>query len=88
MPLQYVKLRDLREGFSRCREASRWARIFESETRELKRTLQAERKHVQELQRSLSLHCGAGECALISWLPVIRIWKRVNIKAICHYAHG
>lgn len=56
MVLQYIKLRDLWEGFSRCREASRWARIFESENRELKRTLQAERKRVQELQRSLSLH--------------------------------
>lgn len=56
MLLQYIKLRDLWEGFSCCREASRWARIFESENRELKRTLQAERKRFQELQRSLSLH--------------------------------
>ncbi|WP_426779062.1 hypothetical protein [Pseudomonas aeruginosa] len=54
MLLQYIKLRDLWEGFSRCREAMRWARIFESENRELKRTLQAERKRVRELQHSLS----------------------------------
>ncbi|HEK1687039.1 TPA: hypothetical protein SMR42_005191 [Pseudomonas putida] len=50
MLLQYIKLRDLWEGLSRCREALRWARIFESENKELKRTLVAERKRVRELQ--------------------------------------
>jgi uncharacterized membrane protein (DUF106 family) len=54
MLLQYVKLRELWDGFHRCREASRWARIFESENRELKRTLHAERMRIRELQRSLS----------------------------------
>ncbi|NIF27664.1 hypothetical protein F3J44_14940 [Pantoea sp. Tr-811] len=52
--MQYIKLRDLWAGLSRCREALRWARIFESENRELKRSLNAERKRVRELQHSLS----------------------------------
>lgn len=58
MLLQYLKLRDLWKGYSRCREALRWARIFESENRELKRTLQAERKRIYELQHSLSKATG------------------------------
>lgn len=51
--MQYMRLREIWQGLSRCREALRWARIWESENRELKRSLRAERAQLEELKRQL-----------------------------------
>lgn len=61
MLLQYFKLRDLWDGFKRCREAMRWAQIFESENRELKRSLRAEQRLTAQLQAQVAKlqACGA-----------------------------
>ncbi|MFG0864106.1 hypothetical protein [Pseudomonas sp. FYR_7] len=42
--VQYLRLREIWMGLSRCREMLRWAKIFESENRELKRSLRAEQR--------------------------------------------
>ncbi|MEE1868842.1 MAG: hypothetical protein RR736_12025 [Pseudomonas sp.] len=52
--LQYLRLRVIWQGLSNCREALRWARIWESENRELKRSLRAEQKRRVELEEALS----------------------------------
>ncbi|QXH47593.1 hypothetical protein KSS93_06645 [Pseudomonas xanthosomatis] len=53
--LQYFKLQDVWEELRGCREALRWARIFESEDQELKRALHAERQRSREQQCSLGM---------------------------------
>ena len=52
--LQYLRLREIWQGLSRCREALRWARIWESENRELKRSLRAEQTRRAQLEEALS----------------------------------
>lgn len=51
--MQYLRLREIWQSLCKCREAMRWARIWESENRELKRSLRAERVRFEELQRQL-----------------------------------
>lgn len=53
MLMQYLRLREIWQGLSRCREALRWARIWESENRELKRSLRAQRRVVEELKEQV-----------------------------------
>jgi len=52
--LQYLRLREIWQGLGRCREALRWARIWESENRELKRNLRAEQTRRAQLEEALS----------------------------------
>lgn len=52
--MQYMRLREIWQGLSRCREALRWARIWESENRELKRSLRAEQKRREQLEEALN----------------------------------
>ncbi|MFQ6575009.1 hypothetical protein [Pseudomonas sp. UM16] len=52
--LQYMRLREIWQGLSRCREALRWARIWESENQELKRSLRAEQKRCEQLEEALN----------------------------------
>lgn len=52
--LQYLRLREIWQGLSRCREALRWARIWESENRELQRSLRAEQTRRMQLEEALS----------------------------------
>lgn len=53
MLMQYLRLREIWQGLGRCREALRWARIWESENRELKRSLRAQRRVVEELKEQV-----------------------------------
>ncbi|MNN69096.1 hypothetical protein D3C81_1848540 [compost metagenome] len=52
--LQYLRLREIWQGLNRCREAMRWARIWESENRELKRSLRAEQARRAQLEQQLA----------------------------------
>lgn len=52
--LQYLRLREIWQGLTRCREAMRWARIWESENRELRRSLRAEQVRRAQLEQQLA----------------------------------
>lgn len=53
--MHYLKLRDIWALLSNCQKSIRWARIQESENRELRSALRAEKAHVEQLQRKLVL---------------------------------
>ena len=52
---QYLKLSDLWKMVEHYQKDLRWAQIWESENRELRSALRAEREHVAQLQRQLEL---------------------------------
>jgi hypothetical protein len=51
--VQYMRLREIWMGLSRCREMLRWAKIFESENRELKRSLRAQQRLTANLKAQM-----------------------------------
>lgn len=51
----YMKLQRVWDTIANCRTALRWARIHESENKELRSALRAERAHVNQLQRKVTL---------------------------------
>ncbi|MEW9681457.1 hypothetical protein [Pseudomonas sp. TE50-2] len=51
--VQYMRLREIWIGLSRCREMLRWAKIFESENRELKRSLRAQQRLTANLKAQM-----------------------------------
>lgn len=51
----YLKLQNVWDTIANCRTTLRWARIHESENRELRSALRAERAHVVQLQRKVTL---------------------------------
>ena len=53
--IQYFKLNDIGQTINDCKTATRWARIWETENRELRSALRAEKAHVEQLQRKLVL---------------------------------
>lgn len=53
--VQYLKLQEVWATLVNCRSALRWARIHESENRELRSALRAEKAHVSQLQRKVSV---------------------------------
>jgi predicted metalloprotease len=53
--MHYLKLRDIWALLSNCQKSLRWARIQESENRELRSALRAEKAHVEQLRRNLVL---------------------------------
>ncbi|MBU0525896.1 MAG: hypothetical protein KKC24_08570 [Gammaproteobacteria bacterium] len=50
---QYLRLRGIWQMMLVCRTATRWARIWEMENRELRSALRAEKAHVEQLQGKL-----------------------------------
>lgn len=50
---QYLKLRGIWQMMLVCRTATRWARLWEMENRELRSALRAEKAHVEQLQGKL-----------------------------------
>jgi len=53
--IQYLKLQEVWEMMVNCRTSLRWARIQESENKELRSALRAEKAHVDQLQRKVNL---------------------------------
>ncbi|MFJ2982361.1 MULTISPECIES: hypothetical protein [unclassified Pseudomonas] len=53
--VQYLKTQEVWEAIVTCKTSMRWARIQESENRELRSALRAEKAHVDQLQRKVSL---------------------------------
>ncbi|MGY2257807.1 hypothetical protein [Pseudomonas sp. SDO55104_S430] len=51
----YLKLQRVWDTIANCRTTLRWARIHESENKELRSALRAERAHVNQLQRKVTL---------------------------------
>jgi hypothetical protein len=51
----YLKLQKVWDTIVNCRTTLRWARIHESENKELRLALRAERAHVDQLQRKVTL---------------------------------
>lgn len=51
--LQYMRLRELWKIALGCEKDARWARFFETEVRELRSALRAEKAHIEQLQRKL-----------------------------------
>jgi hypothetical protein len=52
---QYLRLRGIWRMMQACRTATRWARIWEMENRELRSALRAEKAHVEQLQGKLKI---------------------------------
>lgn len=52
---QYLRLRGIWKMMLVCRTATRWARIWEMENRELRSALRAEKAHVEQLQGKLKI---------------------------------
>lgn len=52
---QSLKLHGVWQMIRVCRTATRWARIWEMENKELRSALRAERAHVEQLKRKLVL---------------------------------
>lgn len=53
--IQYLKLQDIWQIIVDCKTATRWAKIWEMENKELRSDLRAEKEHVEQLQRKLEL---------------------------------
>jgi redox-regulated HSP33 family molecular chaperone len=51
----YLKLQKVWHTIFNCRTTLRWARIHESENKELRSALRAEKAHVDQLQRKVTL---------------------------------
>jgi uncharacterized membrane protein YecN with MAPEG domain len=52
---QSLRLRGIWQMILACRSATRWARIWEMENKELRSALRAERAHAEQLKRKLVL---------------------------------
>lgn len=52
---QYLRLRGIWQMMLVCRTATRWARIWEMENKELRSALRAEKAHVEQLKRKMVL---------------------------------
>ena len=55
MLIQYLKLQDIWQIIVDCKTATRWAKIWEMENKELRSALRAEKEHVEQLQRKVEL---------------------------------
>ncbi|WP_166363089.1 hypothetical protein [Pseudomonas akapageensis] len=53
--LQYLRLRDIWQLLLGARDFTRWARIWETENRELRSALRAEKAQVEELKEKLTV---------------------------------
>lgn len=53
--IQYLKLQDIWQLIVDCKSNIRWAQIQESENKELRSALRAEKAHVEQLKRKLDL---------------------------------
>jgi hypothetical protein len=53
--IQYLKLQDIWQLIIDCKSKMRWAQIQESENKELRSALRAEKAHVEQLKRKLDL---------------------------------
>jgi hypothetical protein len=53
--LQYLRLRDIWQLLLGERDITRWARIWETESRELRSALRAEQAQVEELKAKLTV---------------------------------
>jgi hypothetical protein len=53
--IQYLKLQDIWQIIVDCKTATRWAKIWEMENKELRSALRAEKEHVDQLQRKVEL---------------------------------
>lgn len=53
--IQYLKLQDIWQLIVDCKSKMRWAQIQESENKELRSALRAEKAHVEQLKRKLEL---------------------------------
>lgn len=53
--IQYLKLQDIWQLIVACKGKMRWAQIQESENKELRSALRAEKAHVEQLKRKLDL---------------------------------
>ncbi|MGI3745859.1 MAG: hypothetical protein ACRYF8_10210 [Janthinobacterium lividum] len=53
--IQYLKLQDIWQLIVDCKSRMRWAQIQESENKELRSALRAEKAHVEQLRRKLDL---------------------------------
>lgn len=51
----YLRLRGIWQALLVCRTATRWARLWEMENRELRSALRAEKAHVEQLQGKLTI---------------------------------
>ncbi|MCP2052056.1 UNVERIFIED_ORG: hypothetical protein J3D59_001916 [Pseudomonas fluorescens] len=55
MLVQYLKLQDIWQMIIDCKTATRWAKIWEMENKELRSALRAEKEQVDQLQRKVGL---------------------------------
>lgn len=53
MLVQYLKLQDIWQMITDCKTATRWAKIWEMENKELRSALRAEKEQVDQLQRKV-----------------------------------
>lgn len=53
--IQYLKLQDIWQLIVDCKSKMRWAQIQETENKELRSALRAEKAHVDQLKRKLDL---------------------------------
>lgn len=53
--IQYLKLQDIWQLLVDCKTKMRWAQIQETENRELRSALRAEKAHVEQLRRQVDL---------------------------------
>jgi predicted RNase H-like nuclease (RuvC/YqgF family) len=53
--IQYLKLQDIWQLIVDCKSKRCWAQIQESENKELRSALRAEKAHVEQLKRKLDL---------------------------------
>ncbi|MGY2230345.1 hypothetical protein ACW9IX_14140 [Pseudomonas tolaasii] len=55
MLVQYLKLQDIWQMILDCKAATRWAKIWEMENKELRSALRAEKEQVNQLQKKVEL---------------------------------
>jgi predicted RNase H-like nuclease (RuvC/YqgF family) len=53
--VQYLKLQNIWQLIVDCKSKMRWAQIQETENKELRSALRAEKAHVEQLRRKLDL---------------------------------
>lgn len=53
--IQYLKLQDIWQLIVDCKSKMRWVQIQETENKELRSALRAEKAHVEQLKRKLDL---------------------------------
>jgi len=53
--VQHLKLQNILQIILDCKTATRWAKIWEMENKELRSALRAEKEHVEQLRRKLEL---------------------------------